>query len=193
MIPVDLWLGGQFLGKPSLELSDDQGVVAPSPDLPRVRLGVDLGLQGGDPNATVHVGLSGALWSGNYALGIPYDATAYELGADLVIRPWLFPQLDDESRQLRVRPFTDFAAGLRVSGLEQPWWGDYSRGGVAFRAGLGTAIGSAHAHGQVALRYEVVVAGSALQGVLDSAAQDMTWTWNPTGSRLLLELGAGFR
>ncbi len=193
MIPLDLWLGGQVLGKPALEVSDDEGVVAPSPELPRVRLAVEFGLPDADPGATVHIGLNGALWSGNYAVGIPYDATAYELGADLIIRPWPYPQLDDPSRSLRIRPFTDFAAGLRLSGLEQPWWGDYDRGGVAFRAGVGLAVGSAHTHGQVALRYEVVVAGNALQGVLDSAAQDMTWTWSPTGSRLFVELGAGFR
>ncbi len=193
MIPLDIWLGGQFLGAPPLEVSVDKEVVDAATALPRARLAVEFGVPGGDPNATVHLSLNGALWSGTYALGIPYDATSYEVGADLVIRPWLLPRPDDASLPANLRLFSDFAVGLRVIGLEQPWWPDQLRPGLAGRAGLGLAFGSEKRQGQVALRYEAMIAGLGKTGTVDSAAQDMDWTWSPSGSRLWAELGFGFR
>lgn len=193
MIPVDIWLGGAFLGGTPLEVVADGEVVEPATSLPRAHLGLEFAVPSGDPGATVHVGLNGTLWTGTYGLGLPFDTTSYEVGADLVVRNWLLPRPERPTPPPSLRLFSDFGLGLRVVGLEVPWWPDQVVPGLSGRAGLGLALGSGRQVPQLALRYEVLLGGLGRVGTLDSAAQDLVWTWSPTGSRLWAELGFGFR
>ena len=188
MITWDAWLGGATLQPTPVAVTDNGDAAEPASQLPRLRVALEVGTQP-SPTASAHVAVSGTVWRGEWALDLPYDALTWEAGVDLVLRGWV----PVTAPGTRARPFADVAIGGRMVGLEQPWWADETRGGISLRLGAGVAVGTDSRRVQAAVRYEAVGAGLARVGTLESAAQDMTWTWTPSGGRLWVEVGAGLR
>jgi hypothetical protein len=87
----------------------------------------------------------------------------------------------------------DAGEGLRVAVLEQPWWDDY------FYVGLGVHVGAAATFGRGPIRPLLGVRGGftlvpgAASGTLDSAAQDMSWSWTPSGWSVGVHAGVAIR
>jgi hypothetical protein len=203
VIPLDLSVGADVAGAPPLAVTEgdwkSQGGEEPSgeverlAELPRLSLTADFHLPSAAPNTVAIVAVTATHWSGDYALGIDYDAAIVEVGSDLLVRGYPVPEPGPRYDGLRIRPWGEAGVGLRGVALFQRHWSDIGTIGYDLRAGAGAEIGSVHRHLALGVRYEAVVAGEGWKGVLDSAAQDMKWKWNPSGARLWVTVGTGWR
>ena len=194
MIPVDFAVGGDAAGAPPLVVYDaDDHQVEDTGSLPRLSLQADFTLPGAIPRVNSLVSLVATEWSGEYSLSVPYQASVVEVGLDFSYRGFPLEEPSETYSGIRVCPYGEIGMGVRALGLFQSWWTDIGRLGWAGHVGLGATIGGKHQHIILGGKYEAVLAGTGVEGVLDSGAQDMTWTWNPSAARLYLLAGVGWR
>ena len=171
----------------------EETAVDPASDLPRFSVQGDFTVPGDLPHVNVVVSVVVTDWSGSYMLDIPYQASVVETGVDVGYRAFPFPEQSEAYTGVRVRPYGELGMGVRGVGLFQQWWTDIGRLGWEGHVGMGAMIGGKHDHVSIGAKYEAVLAGTGEQGILDTGAQDMTWTWNPSAARLYVLVGVGCR
>lgn len=190
MVPVDLAAEVSVLGRDPLTVHEFDAERSPS-GAPRMGLGATFLLPGSQTVARPFVELRIAGWHANYDTALDYDATVLDLGGDLGFRITPFAPAE-KAGAWAPRPFLDFTLGLRLWPLLHPWWEDELLLGSGAGIALGITLGDSHRNIVIRARYEAVV-GPAVSGVVDSAKSDLVWTFDPTGGRLGVAVGFGWR
>lgn len=194
MIGFDLSVGADLAGAPPVVVTDETTAeVFPDVALPRLQVEADVVIPGSSPKVSAVVGLVATEWNGSYATGIDYEAAVVETGIDLAFRAAPFDEPGADYTGLRVRPWGELGVGGRGVGLFHTYWDDIGRLGCVLRAGMGVDVGNGRTHVTLAAKYEGMLAGTGMKGVLDSNVSDMKWVWTPSGSRIWISVGAGFR
>ena len=83
----------------------------------------------------------------------------------------------------------DLGGGPRLVLLQQPWWEDYLGFGLGEHLGVGYTFAG---RWMVDARVESAMLLDSLTGTLDSAAEDLHWTWQAAGIRLGVGFGRAF-
>lgn len=194
MIPLDISVGADLAGAPAIIVLDGEArEVEPITPLPRFSLQGDFSFASSSPLVNTVVSVVVSEWSAAYSLEIPYQASVVEAGIDLAFRAFPFDEPSEVYTGVRARPWGEIGLGARGLGLFHPFWKDIGGLGLAGRLGAGMTVGDPHQHVIVGARYETILAGEGTKGVLDSGAQDMKWLWTPSGGRIFVTIGGGWR
>ena len=194
MTPFDISVGADLAGAPPLVvLNGEQVEVEPDRSLPRFSLAGDFLFPSNSPIVNTVVSVVVTEWSASYTLGIPYEASVVETGIDLAFRAFPFDEPGESYTGVHVRPWGEIGIGGRGVGLFHSWWNDIGQVGLAIRAGAGVTVGGRHQHLVLGARYEAILSGNGIKGILDSAVQDMKWIWTPSSGRVFVTLGGGWR
>lgn len=194
MIPLDISVGADLAGAPPLIVLDGEALeVEPLTPLPRFSLRGDFLFASSSPLVNTVVSVVVTEWSAAYPLDIAYRASAIEAGIDLAFRAFPFDDPSPAYTGVRARPWGEIGLGIRGIGLFQSFWDDFGGLGMALRGGAGLTIGNQHHHAISGGRYEAIIAGEGTKGILDSGTQDMKWLWPPSGGRIFVTDGVGWR
>ncbi|MFZ5475838.1 MAG: hypothetical protein ACOZNI_03610 [Myxococcota bacterium] len=169
---------------PAFVVQDDAGEpLARHLALPPVGAGVDVTTDDRLPNALSFT-LGFHVTAGAWDTAVAWAPTTWTVVADAGWRHWYAGSGRAEGF------YSDLGAGLRLVRLAQPWWTDHVATGVGEHLGVGYALRSGWT---VEARGETCFSLYEVGGELDSAAQDLTWTWRPSSARLAARVGRVFR